>query len=42
MAADLCLDAIGRLAKAVGASGDQYAVQLTIGADRPSWEGSEF
>ena len=40
--ADMCLDAIGRLAKAVGASGDHYAVQLRIGADRPSWEGSEF
>lgn len=40
--ADVCLDAIGRLAKAVGASGDRYAVQLRIGADRPSWEGSEF
>ncbi len=40
--ADLCLDAIGRLAKAVGASGDDYSVQLRIGADRPCWEGSEF
>jgi len=40
--ADLCLDAIGRLAKAVGASADHYAVQLRIGADRPRWEGSEF
>ena len=40
--AEMCLDAIGRLAKAVGASGDRYAVQLRIGADRPRWEGSEF
>jgi hypothetical protein len=40
--ADLVLDAVGRLAKAVGASGDDYVVQLRIGADRPAWEGEEF
>jgi hypothetical protein len=40
--ADLVLDALGRLAKAVGASGDDYVAQLRIGADRPAWEGEEF
>ena len=32
--ADLVLDAVCRLAKAVGASPDNYAVLLRIGADR--------
>jgi hypothetical protein len=40
--ADLVLAAVARLAKAVGASADDYSVQLRIGADRPAWEGSEF
>ncbi len=38
--ADRVLDAVGRLAKAVGASPEQYAARLRIGADRPRWEGS--
>jgi hypothetical protein len=29
------LDALSRLAKAVGASADQYAARLRIGGDRP-------
>ncbi|CAB4718121.1 MAG: hypothetical protein F2667_09465 [Actinobacteria bacterium] len=33
--ADLVLDAIGRLARGVGASADDYRVQLRIGRDRP-------
>ena len=33
--ADLVLDALGRLAKAVGASADHYAVLLRIGTDKP-------
>ena len=33
--ADLVLDALSRLAKAVGASADDYAARLRIGADRP-------
>ncbi|HEU5036984.1 MAG TPA: hypothetical protein VFT70_08260 [Nocardioides sp.] len=33
--ADLALDALGRLAKAVGASGERYAVLLRIGASKP-------
>lgn len=33
--ADLVLDALGRLAKAVGASPDHYAARLRIGTDRP-------
>ncbi|WP_193605825.1 hypothetical protein [Nocardioides dongkuii] len=32
--ADLVLDALGRLAKAVGASPDDYAARLRIGAER--------
>ena len=32
--ADRVLDALGRLAKAVGASADRYSVLLRIGADR--------
>jgi hypothetical protein len=32
--ADLVLDAIGRLAKAVGASADHYSVRLRIGVER--------
>ena len=38
--ADRVLDAVGRLAKAVGASPDHYAARLVVGADRPRWEGS--
>ena len=38
--ADLVLDAISRLAKAVGASPDNYAVLLRIGAEHPHWRGS--
>lgn len=38
--ADRVLDAVGRLAKAVGASPEHYAAHLRIGADRPRWEGS--
>lgn len=38
--ADRVLDAVGRLAKAVGASPEHYAARLVIGADRPRWEGS--
>ncbi len=33
--ADLVLDALARLAKAVGASADRYAAHLRIGADTP-------
>jgi hypothetical protein len=33
--ADLVLDALGRLAKAVGASEDHYSVRLRIGVERP-------
>lgn len=33
--ADLVLDALARLAKAVGASPDRYAVRLRIGVERP-------
>ena len=33
--ADGVLDALGRLAKAVGASADQYAARLRIGGDQP-------
>lgn len=33
--ADLTLDAIGRLARSVGASADHYAVHLRIGVERP-------
>jgi hypothetical protein len=33
--ADLALDALGRLAKAVGASAERYSVLLRIGVDRP-------
>ncbi len=32
--ADLALDALGRLARAVGASPDRYAARLRIGTDR--------
>lgn len=38
--ADRVLDALGRLAKAVGAAPEHYAARLGIGADRPRWEGS--
>ena len=38
--ADRVLDAVGRLAMAVGASPDHSAARLVIGADRPRWEGS--
>ena len=38
--ADLVLDAVSRLAKAVGASPDNYAVLLRIGAEHPHWRGS--
>jgi hypothetical protein len=38
--ADGVLDAIGRLAKAVGARPDAYSVQLRVSADRPRWHGS--
>jgi hypothetical protein len=40
--ADLVLDAVGRLAKAVGASPDHYLVRLRIAADAPTWEGSSL
>ena len=33
--ADLVLDALSRLAKAVGASADDYSARLRIGADKP-------
>ena len=33
--ADLVLDAMARLAKAVGASADHYSVRLRIGTHRP-------
>jgi hypothetical protein len=33
--ADVVLDALSRLAKAVGASADQYAARLRIGGDQP-------
>lgn len=33
--ADLVLDAIGRLARSVGASADHYAVHLRIGVEKP-------
>ena len=33
--ADLVLDALARLAKAVGASADHYSVRLRIGVERP-------
>ena len=38
--ADLVLDAVARLAKAVGASPDNFAVLLRIGAEHPQWRGS--
>ncbi len=38
--ADRVLDALGRLAKAVGAAPEHYAARLGVGADRPRWEGS--
>ena len=38
--ADRVLDALARLAKAVGASPEHYAARLGVGADRPRWEGS--
>ena len=38
--ADRVLDALCRLAKAVGASPEHYAARLGIGSDRPRWEGS--
>ncbi|MFC6285260.1 hypothetical protein ACFP3Q_03775 [Nocardioides sp. GCM10027113] len=38
--ADLVLDAVGRLAKAVGAPPDHYVARLRIAADGPTWEGS--
>lgn len=38
--ADRVLDAVGRLAKAVGAAPEHYAARLGISADRPRWEGS--
>ncbi len=37
--ADLVLDALGRLAKAVGASQERYAARLRIGSDSPSASG---
>ena len=37
--ADRVLDALGRLAKAVGASPDHYAARLAIGAERPRRNG---
>jgi hypothetical protein len=40
--ADLVLDAVGRLAKAVGAPPDHYMVRLRIAADAPTWEGSSL
>lgn len=40
--ADLVLDAVGRLAKAVGAPPDHYLVRLRIAADAPTWEGSSL
>ena len=38
--ADRVLDALGRLAKAVGARPGHYTARLGIDADRPRWEGS--
>lgn len=38
--ADRVLDALGRLAKAVGALPGHYTARLGIDADRPRWEGS--
>lgn len=39
--ADLVLEAVGRLAKAVGARPEDWAARLRIAADRPRWEGSQ-
>lgn len=40
LGAELALDALGRLAKAVGASPDHYAARLLIGSPRSSRGGS--
>lgn len=39
--ADMVLDAVGRLARAVGAQPENWAARLRIAADRPRWEGTE-